>query len=491
MDVALPRAYVYDSIRRIQKNDNNNDFPDTTEPAPQQHPSASTTTTATATAAAAAATTTRATAKNAPPRNITDTPEDAVFRDSSDEAFLPPDELDDDEKFITFLPHSGFHNQRIAVVNALLLAGELNRTLLMPPVMLGDPVHWRKYDSSESFHRRSTKAHIAKTCKSYSGKKAEDMPEECAASFRFTSLRWDRLFDLRQLKQRIKIRYRDDYSRNYLELKYNITNRDTYRIKDESLYDYRISDKEGQALNKYQREVFIWDLAKRPERLLSFGSLFGTGRVMYSTPESQELRDFVYSQFVFSREALPDLFDEADAIIKRLGGPRSYIAVHARVGDSIFERFSPQVMGKLWGDLQHKYNAVLAANSALSASEVEQTCLDPKVVYQHAIDRTSMITPRPLVMFMATDSPDPRAHPLMERIFDTFPCVVTLRDVFDFKKSKLANLVNPEDGVVYGKFLVPFLDGLIASRAQEFTGSMWSTFSGYIRFLHQQYSTST
>ncbi|GJJ72194.1 hypothetical protein EMPS_04551 [Entomortierella parvispora] len=45
-------------------------------------------------------------------------------------------------KFLTFLPHSGFHNQRTELENALLLARLLNRTLIMPKVYLGPPMPW-------------------------------------------------------------------------------------------------------------------------------------------------------------------------------------------------------------------------------------------------------------------------------------------------------------------------------------------------------------
>ncbi|KAI8145407.1 hypothetical protein BJV82DRAFT_603555 [Fennellomyces sp. T-0311] len=450
VDVTVPRDFVLDSIRRIRKkvpssqrvlehtNSNDTSAPDTTYA------------------------------------------EDKVYKMPSDDEFLPPgDGTDESERYISFYPHSGFHNQRISLVNALMLAERLNRTLLMPPVVLGEPIHWRKYDSLESFHRRMTKAHLD-SCREYINE-SDNAPEKCQSSFRYTSLRWDRLFDLSAIKQRIRIRYRDDYDRSYLQRKYNITPDDTYHIKDTLLYDYRIADQRDQPMVKYQREVFLWDLKDRPERHISFGSLFGTGRVMYSTPESQELRDFLSKQFVFSRKALPGLFHEADAIIRRIGGPGSYISIHARVGDSIFERFSGDVMGKLWNDLQ-KYVPLVQQPRT-------EGCLAPPPS-PDAVHWDSMTTSRPLVVFMATDSRDPRNDPLFEKIFQTFPCIVTLNDMFQYEKSNLYDMVNPEDGIQYGKFLVPFLDGLIASHAQEFTGSMWSTFSSYIKFLHQQYTSS-
>ncbi|KAI9488304.1 hypothetical protein BDB00DRAFT_748996, partial [Zychaea mexicana] len=386
-----------------------------------------------------------------------------------------------DEKYISFYPHSGFHNQRIALVNALMLAERLNRTLLLPPVVLGEPIHWRKYDSLESFHRRMTKAHLD-SCREYI-EMPENAPEKCLASFRYTSLRWDRLFDMSAIKQRVRIRYRDDYHRTYLQRKYNITTQGTYHVKDTLLYDYRIADQSGQPLQKYQRELFLRDLQEVPERHISFGSLFGTGRVMYSTPESQELRDFLFKQFVFSRKALPDLFDEAEAIIRRIGGSGTYVSMHARVGDSIFERFSGDVMGKLWRDLQ-KYAPLVQqprTEGCLAPPPSSPASTSSSTTNNNAINWDSQTTSRPLVVFMATDSSDPHNDPLFEQIFQLFPCIVTLNDMFDFKSSKLSTMVNPEDGVHYGNFLVPFLDGLIASHAQEFTGSMWSTFSSYIK----------
>lgn len=47
------------------------------------------------------------------------------------------------ERFLSYLPHSGFHNQRIALTNAILLANMLNRTLLVPPARLGQAQGWK------------------------------------------------------------------------------------------------------------------------------------------------------------------------------------------------------------------------------------------------------------------------------------------------------------------------------------------------------------
>ncbi|GJN92275.1 hypothetical protein Rhopal_005305-T1 [Rhodotorula paludigena] len=51
----------------------------------------------------------------------------------------------EDVKYLGFLPHSGFHNQRIALQNALLLGKALNRTVLIPPIWVGWPIPTQFY----------------------------------------------------------------------------------------------------------------------------------------------------------------------------------------------------------------------------------------------------------------------------------------------------------------------------------------------------------
>ncbi|KAI9006642.1 hypothetical protein CLU79DRAFT_779807 [Phycomyces nitens] len=175
------------------------------------------------------------------------------------------------------------------------------------------------------------------------------------------------------------------------------------------------------------------------------------------------------------------------------------MSMHARVGESIFEHMSSQTMTKLWKDLQ-KYTPFVQSRAPRDEPIIpgtsfldRATCLaSPTDPLAMAIDWSKKeVSPgRPLVFFMATDATNPRQHPLFQSIYKGLPCVVTLADVFDYRTSSLHNLVNPSDGLRYGRFLVPLLDGLVASRAQEFTGSSWSTFGFYIRFLHDTFILS-
>ena len=56
---------------------------------------------------------------------------------SRPQTYQPNPRVQPDEKLLSYLPHSGFHNQRIALENALVLARLLNRTLFVPPIRFG------------------------------------------------------------------------------------------------------------------------------------------------------------------------------------------------------------------------------------------------------------------------------------------------------------------------------------------------------------------
>ncbi|BGP21603.1 cigA protein [Rhodotorula toruloides] len=56
-----------------------------------------------------------------------------------------PNLEDREERYLGFLPHSGYHNQRIALQNALLLGKLLNRTVLIPPIWIGWPTPTQYY----------------------------------------------------------------------------------------------------------------------------------------------------------------------------------------------------------------------------------------------------------------------------------------------------------------------------------------------------------
>ncbi|KAG0096304.1 hypothetical protein BGZ93_004743 [Podila epicladia] len=107
---------------------------------------------------------------------------------SSQHSASPPDNtesrkdpLDPTEKYITFLPHSGFHNQRSELENALVLARLLNRTLIIPKVYLGPPMPWLTFHLLHSRLLYQTKTGL-EHCRALIDDQFEDTEEDPQAT---------------------------------------------------------------------------------------------------------------------------------------------------------------------------------------------------------------------------------------------------------------------------------------------------------------------
>ncbi|RUS22168.1 hypothetical protein BC937DRAFT_90123 [Endogone sp. FLAS-F59071] len=412
--------------------------------------------------------------------------DDAVEADSSLEEKEKPVPLIDEPKYLTFLPHSGFHNQRIAVQNAFYLAFFLNRTLLLPPAMLGNVSGWRPFNNLVDWYLSHSKVGY-ENCAKFASltadmQKANNMSNVCNITNSYTYVRWELLFDLEALKAKVSYLPRDYFTNEYLQDQFNISTSETWYFKDEWRYDAMIFDSnvdldpQKHDLGRYHSLLRIPDLQARPEKLIYLGSLFGTSRIVTSTKEHRFLHAWVNSQFIFSN---PVLLQTLDNVVAAIGGPLTYASLHARVGDGVFARGANKVMDQLWSDFSGKFPP-LPGGAIDPATPTE--CLDPPT-RPEAVRNGSL----PLI-FMATDERNPRRAKLFAKFFAAYPCIITLNDVFDHATSPLAELSNPIDGLKLGKFMIPLLDGLVASRARDFTASIWSTFSVYIRFIHKDFT---
>lgn len=109
---------------------------------------------------------------------------------------LPPTNEADVEgmRYLAYSPHSGLHNQRIALENAIVLAQLLNRTLLLPPLRLGKPLRWA---NNEALQDRLTKpSYVPSSVCSRNRLGAEDYRECTSRRAEFSELSWDWLVDL-------------------------------------------------------------------------------------------------------------------------------------------------------------------------------------------------------------------------------------------------------------------------------------------------------
>ncbi|KAG0333682.1 hypothetical protein BG000_008955 [Podila horticola] len=99
------------------------------------------------------------------------------FTSSTDNTEFRKEPLDPTEKYLTFLPHSGFHNQRSELENALVLARLLNRTLIIPKVYLGPPMPWLTFNLLHSRLLYQTKTGL-EHCRALIDDQFEDTEED-------------------------------------------------------------------------------------------------------------------------------------------------------------------------------------------------------------------------------------------------------------------------------------------------------------------------
>ncbi|KAI7889905.1 uncharacterized protein EV154DRAFT_265313 [Mucor mucedo] len=95
---------------------------------------------------------------------------------------------------------------------------------------------------------------------------------------------------------------------------------------------------------------------------------------------------------------------------------------------------------------------------------------------------------RSTVVYIATDAPDPRNHPLLRKIFKVFPCTFILSDFMN-ELDDIKQLQVVEERVKLESYLIPMVDAMISAHGHTFLGTPHSTFTSYIeRQLHPVYT---
>ncbi|CAG8769255.1 545_t:CDS:1, partial [Acaulospora morrowiae] len=194
--------------------------------------------------------------------------------------------IDPDERFLAYFAHSGFHNQRVALANAMLLAKILNRTLLMPPILFGPPIPWVRFDKLYEKLLVSTKMGLEHCWKIPD---QIPLPAECLNYFSSTTVSWDFLFDMEPIREWHKIIDRWEPSYGWLSQNLRVSlDEDFHFIKDTTLFDYRIHDSSFASPQnvKYKRRLDIKKLEEIDKKVLHLGSLFGLHRVTVEKPDS-------------------------------------------------------------------------------------------------------------------------------------------------------------------------------------------------------------
>ncbi|KAG0353954.1 hypothetical protein BC939DRAFT_404664 [Gamsiella multidivaricata] len=411
---------------------------------------------------------------------------------------VPRPTYNPNENYLAYLPHSGFHNQRITLENALLLAKYLNRTLLVPPVFLGPATEWRLFDILQRRIMLQTKRGL-----DHCGMvpKGDPLPAECLNYYSWTAVEWDFFYDMEKIRKKQPWIRRSDHSWAWMEAHLGIDRtKDVYVIDDRAHYDYQIYDDLNSAtpLNtaRYLRRLDVKELADRKERVVHMGSLFATGRVLAELPENKAYQIFLRRTMILST---PILAKTSDAIVSKLGGLGTFVGLHLRVGDGMFVEPAPVNIENMFKSLVNITGITPIPNyqvlpTPAPAGQDENNHHD----HDHNNNEEETLTTRPaperltfgecqarkakdgkyMIIYIATDGVYPRRNILFRKLFDHFPCIFTLDD-FSEHLVELKEMKNV-DGVGLSKDLIPMVDAVVSAKGRYFFGTPKSTFSTYV-----------
>lgn len=428
-----------------------------------------------------------------------------------------------DERYLAWLPHSGFHNQRVSLENALILARLLNRTLIIPPVRVGKAIRYSEFGK--------LRRHIALSSKiglEHCTRVASFTPRECIGNSEFTMLPWSFFIDLHALSHIVPVVERWDPSSAWLTHFLNVSRPETIYIKDSRPYQHQLYDDRtsGAPLKpRYSERLNIEDLHDQYKayRLLHFGSLFGSSRLQLKKPVSQQIRREVRERMVFANPVLLGIARHISAGV----GSSGYYGLHLRLGDGQFQVAGEANVRLLWWSLM----TGPLRFAAREAQEIEakamgwgsQEWLAPPSPLINVDDttapasgdtvniKTMLNKPSTAVLphtcreplnrlgnpnnitvdhpiFIATDAPSPRTNPSLLLFQRTLPCLCFLSDFEAFYLGAIRSLRNNDDGLPLERFLLPFVDSMVAAMGKVVIGTPHSTFSRFTAdVLHRMY----
>ncbi|CAO3600087.1 unnamed protein product [Absidia cylindrospora] len=396
------------------------------------------------------------------------------------------------EKFITYLPHSGLHNQRIALINAMVLAKQLNRTLIMPELNLGRANYWRE---SKKLERQLSECPLRATI----NKADVGRGTGCYGYARYLPASVASIFDLSTLAGLgIRVEQRADMGLDYFERRYNIQPIEKVYIRDASRFSYRIYDHRDNHMDmkNYEQRINLEDLKARKEKVIVFGSLFSSARLALEQPEWRWLWDHLFTNVAFHH---PTVINQALDVVGRLGGPGQFVTLHLRTGDGVFKAVMEQTFQQVRTQL---HAGALADDLDLSLLTVLQEIQDPTDRLEACLKlqapnpfidspiSTHPLNPRLRLIYMATDAPDPRRT--LHHLYTEFPCLFSLSDFPDvitqtLTASALSPFTEDQQPSRLGPLLFPLIDAEIASHGSIFVGTAKSTFSKYISYRHQRF----
>ncbi|KAG9295032.1 hypothetical protein G9A89_017826 [Geosiphon pyriformis] len=404
----------------------------------------------------------------------------------------------DGEKYLAYLVHGQFNNQQVSLRNALLLAKYLGRTLIIPPIIFGEKNPWKPFDI---LYKRITKLNKNGLEKCPAALKySKNPPKECDNYNSWTKIQWDEFFNLKPFTEKLNITFilAEDFKLEWLKRRIGVKDKEIFFFKDNNPQGLRFYDKptSQKLLGKFATRMDIDYLKKWPHKLLYFETLFSTGRVLSEIPENEQLRKNIEAQFVYTH---PRVVSTANEIVERIGGKGAYVGMHVRMGDAKFLEHSNDTIRVFIENLQtvgKNYKNLHLIENHFNDSDFDEELDDQYRInsspesdpqFNSAQDCLGRFDPdKNTLIYMATDLPSPRDNEGYEKLYEKYPCILTLSD-FEIYLEKLKFEVNPIDSTPLKDFLIPMVDMIVAAKGYPFIQTHDSTFSKFAKILNEIY----
>lgn len=381
-----------------------------------------------------------------------------------------------DEKYLTFTPHSGLFNQRIAIINAAILAYALNRTLLLPEINLGTATFWRPtWEIVDKLDR----------CPGWVESHKGAVTTDCYDYRDYVPVPVDFVFDLWPIQDTgVRTLQRHDMRRDYFQKFWGISLDDpnmAYQLLDDKRYSYQIHDTPEENLNMFQfnQRIDLKELEERKEPFLVFGSLFGSHRLALGRPELKQLRERWKKQLNVNH---PLVLQRGAEVVERLGGANNFASVHLRQGDGFFKKWATKTIGQVKETLEKDMQNVTQDHDAEAITERLKSIRNREQRLKECVSVQNHNHPQLRLIYVATDAKEPRRR--FSDLYNEFVCLFTLHDFPDVTR----NTVSAQP---LGPRLLPLVDAEVAAHGGFFVPTPKSTFSGYIKQRHLQLSAGT
>ncbi|KAI8600969.1 hypothetical protein EDD21DRAFT_430248 [Dissophora ornata] len=437
----------------------------------------------------------------------------------------------DQELFLGYVPHSGFHNQRIELQNALRLAAYLNRTLLLPPLFSCAKfmnIGWdrpsvllakwgdltREYSQS---CRNLDPAQLAPmTWDEYRVMTPEEREQDCRVYHSWTLTPWTYVFDIQRVIQGVvgiggqtepmRVFDRPNATIAWMAEHLGITDLDKevywlngttrwdFQILDDSEADYDLHPEARPNPRRYSQELPLSNLKARPERVIHFGSFFGSDRLKASTQAHVELQQYIDTSLDIWNQKILDATELVEAQIEKwrvltARAAPGFLGAHLRTEDGGFKTYAEQNLELLTLWVRNMTNldqqALTNITSPIQQPVPAQAQLPPNTNEQQEqepptfLDRCMGQPPESPLVYLATDIHHPRLSPFLVNFLNEFPCTMVLSD-FPESVQLLDGIHNTVDNIHMLPFLIALLDANLAAYGRQFHGTDVSTFSLYI-----------